>query len=411
MNREKIFEMIKPCLVDNQLTWDEFDEIFYMLSEKEKYLIADFLIDELKIFLVDEKETSTQEDFQFVDYVLGAVAPHLENLQLTWDEFDEIFSHLERRDQYKVTSILAASNIELVDEKIFVRTPAQIDSSTEKNFPTQPENIVPRKDYEIDATNTVLVRLAQNGDRQALHDLFVKNRRLVLKYASRYDRIFKHNFTLEDLEQVGTLGMLKAVERFDFRKGTQFSTYAVWWIKQAIARAIYDTGFTIRLPVHMFETINKVNKLDNEFSLYEENFSARIELIAQEMNISTDDVRELFLLRDTYLNMTSLDVPVGEESDSELKDFIEDSNAPSPYEMLEEKILTESIANALDTLTVREKQVLMLRFGFYDGREHTLEEIGRNWGLTRERIRQIEAKALNKLRHPSRSKKLKDFWD
>ena len=225
MNKEKIFEMIKPCLVDNQLTWDELDTIFYMLSEKEKYLTADLLIDELKISLVDEKETSTQEDFQFVDYVLAAVTPHLENLQLTYDEFDKIFAHIERRDQYKVTAILAASNIELVDEKIF---PAQIEPPTEKNFPTQPENIVPHKDAEIDAKNTVLVRLAQNGDRQALHDLLVKNRRLVLKYAARYDRIFKHNFTIEDLEQVGTLGMLKAVERFDFRKGTQFTTYAVW---------------------------------------------------------------------------------------------------------------------------------------------------------------------------------------
>ncbi len=407
MNKEKILKMITPCLVDNQLTWDELDAIFYMLSEKEKYLIADFLIDELKIFLVEEKETSTQEDFKFVDYVLAAVTPYLENMQLTYDEFDEIFSHLERRDQYKVTAILAASDIELVDEKVT----AQIELPTEKNSPSQPENIIPHKDYEIDATNTVLVRLAQNGDRQALHDLLVKNRRLVLKYATRYDRIFKHNFTLEDLEQVGTLGMLKAVERFDFSKETQFSTYAVLWIKQAIARAIYDTGFTIRLPVHLFESITKVNKLDNQFSFHEENFSARLELIAQEMKTSTDDIRELFLLRDTYLNIVSLDVPVGEEADSELKDFVEDRNAPSPYDVLEEKILTESIANALDTLTVREKQVLMLRFGFYDGREHTLEEIGRNYGLTRERIRQIEAKALNKLRHPSRSKKLKDFWD
>ena len=406
MNREKILEMIRPFVKSNCLSYEEFEKIFCGLSQKEKYLIADFLNDDLNILLVDEEDfATTRENFQFVDYVLSAVKPYIENHQLTYEEFDEIFSKIDKRKQYAAADILAESDISLVDEKIL---PAKIES-LQGNFPPQPEDIIPRKENQIKASNSVLVRLAQNGDRQALRDLLVKNRGLVLEYAAKYSKIYKHSLSAEDLEQAGRIGMLTAIEKFNLSYGTQFSTYAVWWIKQAILRTIYDEGFTIRLPVHMFEKINKAVTLDDKFCLQEENFSVRVGLIAKEMGISNEEVRELFLMRNNYLNIASLDVPIGEESDTELVDFIEDYVTPSPYDVVSKKIFNETIEKILNTLTEREKQVIILRFGIYDGNERTLEEIGNIFHLTRERIRQIESKALKKLRKPPVRKKLKEW--
>ena len=413
MNREKILEMIHPFVKDNRLSYEDFDKIFYGLSQKEKYSISEFLRDKLKILLIDEEDfATTRENFQFVDYVLAAVQPYIENQQLTYDEFDEIFSNLDKRKQYAATDILAESAISLVDEKIFpeeAESTRQVESKLQDNFPPQPEDIIPRKENEIKAFDSVLVRLAQKGDRQALRDLFVKNRRLILKYATKYSQCYKHSLSVEDLEQAGRIGMLKAVEKFNLSRGTQFSTYAVWWIRQAILRTIYDEGFIIRLPVHIFEKINKAVTLDNKFCFGEENFSVRVELVAKEMGISTEEIHDLFFLRDAYVNLTSLDAPVNEESDSARKDFIADNAASSPFELVSEKMLKETIYKILNTLTEREKQVIILRFGFYDGKERTLEEIGKIFHLTRERIRQIEAKALKKLRHPSVIKNLKEW--
>ena len=239
--------------------------------------------------------------------------------------------------------------------------------------------------------------MAQNGNRQALHDLFVKNRRLVYKYARHYEKIYNHSLSFEDLVNEGMLGMLTALEKFDLSKGTQFTTYATPWIYQKISRAIYDTGFNIRMPVHIFELISKVSKLDSEFTSLEENFSARVEFIAEKLNISTDKVREMFSHQYRYLNLTSLDAPVDEDSDSRLGNFLEDYDAPSLFEIVANKILNERLMEIFSTLTEKEKQVLIRRFGFYDGSEWTLEDIGRDFGLTRERIRQIEKKALEKI--------------
>ena len=407
MNREKILEMISPYAKNNRLSYEEFDKIFCGLSQKEKYLIADFLNDDLNISLVDEEDfATTRKNFQFVDYVLSAVRPYIENQQLTYEEFDEIFSKIDKRKQYAAADILAESDISLVDEKIL---PAKVETQLQDNFPPQPEDIIPRKENQIKASNSVLVRLAQNGDRQALRDLFVKNRRLVLKYVAKYSKIYRHSLSVEDLEQVGMIGMMKAVEKFNLSHGTQFSTYAVWWIKQVILRTIYDEGFTIRLPVHVFEKINKAVALDNKFCCNEEKFSVRVELVAKEMKISSEEVRELFFLRDVYENLNSLDAPVNDDSDSARKDFIEDYVAPSPYDVISRKIFNETIDEVLNTLTKREKQVIILRFGIYDGKELTLEEIGKIFHLTRERIRQIETKALKKLRKPSVIEKLKEW--
>ena len=323
----------------------------------------------------------------------------------------------------KLYEQLDAHNVEVVDDFANVDL-ENLDLNIENPEPeaVEEDNSVPAEQIAIDdpvkvylkeigrvplltpEEETALAMRIIEGDAAAKKRLSEANLRLVVSIAKRY---VGRGMQFLDLIQEGNLGLIKAVEKFDYTKGFKFSTYATWWIRQAITRAIADQARTIRIPVHMVETINKVKKVSSQL-LHKNGHEPTAEEIAEELGMPVDRVREIMRVAQEPV---SLETPIGEEEDSHLGDFIEDVDAPAPADAASHTLLKEQLEEVLQSLTEREAKVLRLRFGLEDGRPRTLEEVGKEFDVTRERIRQIEAKALRKLRHPSRSKKLKDFLD
>ena len=346
---------------------------------------------------------------------LTEVGDYLSKLNISKEEIDEIYDRVEKNGISLVDSREPNSE-ELVDEEgdddgIVLTKTGEIDveATVPKTLPTDdPVRMYLKEIGKVslltaDEERELAIRMEQ-GDEEAKKKLCESNLRLVVSIAKRY---LNRGLSFLDLIQEGNLGLIKAVDKFDYTKGYKFSTYATWWIRQAITRSIADQARTIRIPVHMVETINKLIRISRQL-LQEYGREPTSEEIAKEMGITVEKVREI---KKISQDPVSLETPIGEEEDSHLGDFIPDDDVPAPVDAAAYSMLKEQLMEVLDTLSDREKKVLMLRFGLEDGRPRTLEEVGKEFNVTRERIRQIEAKALRKLRHPSRSKKLKDYLE
>ena len=339
------------------------------------------------------------------------ISDHFADLHLEEEQMDEILDALEKSgiDVLRITDdddipdeeLLLSDEDEVDMENLDLSIPDGISIEDPVRMYLKEIGKVPLLSAEEEIE---LAKRMENGDQEAKKRLAEANLRLVVSIAKRY---VGRGILFLDLIQEGNLGLIKAVEKFDYRKGYKFSTYATWWIRQAITRAIADQARTIRIPVHMVETINKLIRVSRQL-LQELGREPTPEEISEEMGMPVDRVREILKISQEPV---SLETPIGEEEDSHLGDFIQDDNVPVPAEAASFTLLREQLVEVLGTLTEREQKVLRLRFGLDDGRARTLEEVGKEFNVTRERIRQIEAKALRKLRHPSRSRKLKDYLD
>ena len=339
------------------------------------------------------------------------ISDHFADLHLEEEQMDEILDALEKSgiDVLRITDdddipdeeLLLSDEDEVDMENLDLSIPDGISIEDPVRMYLKEIGKVPLLSAEEEIE---LAKRMENGDQEAKKRLAEANLRLVVSIAKRY---VGRGMLFLDLIQEGNLGLIKAVEKFDYRKGYKFSTYATWWIRQAITRAIADQARTIRIPVHMVETINKLIRVSRQL-LQELGREPTPEEIAEEMKMPVERVREILKISQEPV---SLETPIGEEEDSHLGDFIKDDNVPVPADAATFTLLKEQLEEVLGTLTEREQKVLTLRFGLEDGRARTLEEVGKEFNVTRERIRQIEAKALRKLRHPSRSRKLKDYLD
>ena len=353
------------------------------------------------------------------EITLAEIGEHLSRIKLNKDQIDEVYDWVEKNG-ISIVDTREPNGNELedveeddvdVDDGLVLKTNGEIDvdATVPKSLPTDDAVRMYLKEIGkvpllTGAEERELAIRMEQGDEEAKKKLCESNLRLVVSIAKRY---LNRGLSFLDLIQEGNLGLIKAVDKFDYTKGYKFSTYATWWIRQAITRSIADQARTIRIPVHMVETINKLIRISRQL-LQELGREPTSEEIAKEMGITVEKVREI---KKISQDPVSLETPIGEEEDSHLGDFIPDDDVPAPVEAAAYSMLKEQLMEVLDTLSDREKKVLMLRFGLEDGRPRTLEEVGKEFNVTRERIRQIEAKALRKLRHPSRSKKLRDYLE
>ena len=368
-------------------------------GEKLKQLVAHgkknksiLELQEINDFFSD-MELNTEQMEKVYEYL---EANHIDVLRVSGDG-----DGIEELDDVDDSDIVLSDEDDVDMEKIDLSVPDGISIEDPVRMYLKEIGKVPllTADEEVD-----LAKRMADGDEDAKKRLAEANLRLVVSIAKRY---VGRGMLFLDLIQEGNLGLIKAVEKFDYHKGFKFSTYATWWIRQAITRAIADQARTIRIPVHMVETINKLIRVSRQL-LQELGREPTPEEIAEELDMPVERVREILKISQEPV---SLETPIGEEEDSHLGDFIQDDNVPVPAEAAAQTLLKEQLDEVLDTLTEREQKVLRLRFGMDDGRARTLEEVGKEFDVTRERIRQIEAKALRKLRHPSRSRKLRDYLD
>ncbi|WP_110926895.1 RNA polymerase sigma factor RpoD [Bacillus massiliglaciei] len=366
--------------VDNELSLDQVKEQLVELGKKRGSLTLEKIAEKIGSFELDSDHMD-----EFYEY-LGEHGIEVLTDGEEEDEDDPNVKVLAKEEEFDLNDLSVPPGVKINDPvRMYLKEIGRVDLLSAEE--------------EIS-----LAKRIEEGDEEAKRRLAEANLRLVVSIAKRY---VGRGMLFLDLIQEGNMGLIKAVEKFDYRKGYKFSTYATWWIRQAITRAIADQARTIRIPVHMVETINKLIRVQRQL-LQDLGREPLPEEIAEDMDLTPEKVREILKIAQEPV---SLETPIGEEDDSHLGDFIEDQDATSPSEHAAYELLKEQLEDVLDTLTDREENVLRLRFGLDDGRTRTLEEVGKVFGVTRERIRQIEAKALRKLRHPSRSKRLKDFLE
>ena len=344
--------------------------------------------------LIERGKSKGELTYKEVIDTLGNDALDVDQMEVVYDRFEDAdINVVEEIDPVEI----AGEDVTEIDPKLAVTEGIAIDDPVRMYLKEIGRVPLLTSDQEID----IAKRMA-DGDEEAKQQLAEANLRLVVSVAKRY---VGRGMQFLDLIQEGNLGLIKAAEKFDYTKGYKFSTYATWWVRQAITRAIADQARTIRIPVHMVETINKVKKVNSQL-LHENGHEPTNEQIAEKLEMPVEKVREIMRVAQEPV---SLETPIGEEEDSHLGDFIQDESIPTPVEATNQTLLHEQLDEVVSTLTEREQRVIKLRFGWDDGRPRTLEEVGKEFNVTRERIRQIEAKALRKLRHPNRSRKLKDF--